>query len=77
MTAVVRRHYEDSEYTDKKIQIRIGKYLAESGDSEGKRLERQLRRKQIDDHENENDDEDDNMLETSECEQLDELEQNE
>jgi len=48
MTAAVRRHYEDSdEYTDKKIQKRIGKYLAESGDSEGKRCERPLCRQQF------------------------------
>ena len=65
-----------TEYTDKKIQKAIGKCLAESGDSEGKRRERQLRRKQFD-REHENDDDDDNVLETSEREQLDELDQDE
>ena len=76
MTAAVRRHYEDSEYTDKKVQIAIGKCLAESGDTEGKRRERQLRRKQFY-REHENEDEDDNVLDTSEREQLDELDQDE
>lgn len=78
MTAAVRRHYEDSEYTDKKIQKHIGKCLAESGDSEGKRCERQLRRsrKQFD-REHENDDVEDNGLENSERGQLDEFDQDE
>ncbi len=72
MTAAVRRHYEDSEYTDKKVQKAIGKCLAESGDTEGKRRERQLRRKQF-----YREHEDDNVLDTSEREQLDQLDQDE